>query len=344
MEAKHNLWIGGHPGQPPERHVVLYAHGGLVGEDGGISIADRMIDWWCANNVYPVHIVWESDPITTIFSVLDHHQAGLPFGGWLDGAWEALDTALEHLGRNIRPLWEQMKANARAASDALRGGLPETEPGVTLFLDRLQVYRQKHPNDMKIHLVGHSAGSVVLASVVDRLAAMGIPIDSLQLMGGAIRVDDFVTSVVSKLAGAPGGNGALKRFVAYDLKDKNELDDTCPANPAVYHKSLLYFVARSLEASPSNFEVPMAGLSKDMSVAYGMPDGSQASLLNAIGGPGNLVVAPTIGGPADAHSQAHGHGDFDDDPDTMTSVILRIKATQNLGAVTAYPRGGMHLP
>ena len=132
--------------------------------------------------------------------------------------------------------------------------------------------------------------------------------------------------------------------MAYDLKDKNELDDTCPANPAVYHKSLLYFVARSLEASPSNFEVPMAGLSKDMSVAYGMPNGSMASLLNAIGGPANLVVAPTIGGPADAHSQAHGHGDFDDDPETMTSVILRIKATQNLGAVTAYPKGGMHLP
>lgn len=237
-----------------------------------------------------------------------------------------------------------MKANARAASDPLHGGTPETQPGVTLFLDRLQLYRQKHLADMKIHLVGHSAGSVVLASVVERLDAMGIPIDSMQLMGGAIRVDEFVTSVVSRLAGAPGGTGALKRFAAYDLTDQKELDDTCPAHPAIYHKSLLYFVARSLEQTPGNFEVAMAGLSKDLPVAYRMPDGSQGSLLNAIGGAGNLIVAPTTAGPVDARSQAHGPADFDDDPDTLTSVILRIRSTQDIAAVTPYRRGGIHLP
>ena len=45
----------------------------------------------------------------------------------------------------------------------------------------------------------------------------------------------------------------VKRFTAYDLEETWELDDVCPGppNPAVYHKSLLYFVARALEPGSS---------------------------------------------------------------------------------------------
>ena len=187
--------------------MVLYAHGGLVGEAGGIAIADRMIDWWKANRIYPIHIVWESDPITTIFGSLDHIRETLPFGGLLDGFWEALDTALQGAGRNIRPLWERMKTNAKMASDPLLNNTPrELQPGVTLFIEKLAAYWLRYPN-LEVHLVGHSAGSVVLAAAVKRLFAFNVPVDSLQLMGGAIRADDFVRDVVPRLATAPGGDG-----------------------------------------------------------------------------------------------------------------------------------------
>jgi hypothetical protein len=345
MEAQHDAWI---TPASPERRVVLYAHGGLVGEAGGIAIADRMIDWWKENHIYPIHIVWESDPITTIFKNVDHQREGLPAGGLLDGAWEALDTALEGAGRSIRPLWERMKTNAKMASDPLLNNQPRAlQPGVTLFIEKLADYWLRHP-DLEVHLVGHSAGSVVLAAAVKRLFAYNVPVDSLQLMGGAIRADDFVRDVVPRLATAPGGDGMVRRFAVYDLLDGPELDDVCPGPPApaVYHKSLLYFVARSLEQLPSNFEVPMVGLEKSLGVVYTMPDGLPHPLMDAMGKPPNVVLAPNSANAADSRSKAHGHGEFDDDPDTMTSVVLRIRRSNDLSSVIPYPKGGMpsHIP
>ena len=348
MAADHDDWVDGAADQT--RHVVLYAHGGLVGEDSGVSIADRMIDWWRKNGIYPVHIVWESDALSTIFGYVGHKlREALPFGGLLEGIEEQVDRKLEGVGREVRPLWEEMKRNARLASAPLSGAPidwashdPGTEPGVSLFIDRLTHYMAAHPGQVKVHLVGHSAGAVVLAAVVERLLAEGIEVESLQLMGGAIRCDEFVQRVVPALATAPGGSGKVHRFVAYDLREKAEEDDTCPGPPvAIYHKSLLYFVARSLEAAPGDFEVPMLGLEKSLQTSWPMPDGSNARLIRAIGGDDNAVIAPISPPRVDQRSGAKGHGEFDDDPDTMTSVLLRILDRQEVGSLTPYPDGGM---
>jgi Papain family cysteine protease len=199
MAAQHDMWV--QQTGSATRHVVIYAHGGLVGEDAGIAIADRMIDWWRANHVYPVHIVWESDAVTTIFAYLEQRlRSFLPFGGLFDGIEEAVDRALEGLGHNVRPLWEEMKTNGRLASAPLSAApidwtshQPGSQPGVSLFIDRLAAYVALHPADVRIHLVGHSAGAVVLGAVVRRLVAAGIGVESLQFMGAAIRTDDFVT-------------------------------------------------------------------------------------------------------------------------------------------------------
>ena len=340
MEAQHDAWV--HDTGTTTRRVVVYAHGGLVGEESGVRIADRMIDWWRANRIYPVHIVWESDAITTVFSFLDHLRELLPFGGLLDGFWEAADRKLEGAGRNVKPLWDEMKSNARAAAAPLRGGPPTDEPGVSLFISAFKAYRARHHGDVEVHLVGHSAGSVVLASVVERLIAEGIPVASLQLMGGAIRVDDFIRQVVPALPSAPNGTGMVGRFTAYDLKDGVELDDTCPGPPIpIYHKSLLYFVARALEPGAGEYETPMVGLIKHVPATYQMPDGTVRPLLDVIGGPRSLVEAPNNDVVADSRSKAAGHGEFDNDEDTMTSVLLRILGTTDLASVIRYPKGGM---
>jgi hypothetical protein len=236
-----------------------------------------------------------------------------------------------------------MKTNAKAASDPLLVNVPRTlQPGVTLFIEKLAEYWLRHP-ELEVHLVGHSAGSVVLAAAVKRLFAFNVPVDSLQLMGGAIRADDFVRDVVPHLATAPGGDGMVRRFAAYDLHDNWELDDVCPGPPIppVYHKSLLCFVARSLEQLPLNFEVPMVGLEKSLSVPYTMPDNLTHPLIAAMGGAANVVLAPNTATAVDSRSNAHGHGDFDDDPETMTSVVLRIRKSKDLTSVTPYPKGGM---
>ena len=317
------------------RRVVLYAHGGLVGDRD----AARMVDWWRANHIYPVHIVWESDAITTILSYLDRKKSSLPFGGLRDGVFEAVDRAIEGLGRSIGELWAEMKANARLASAAQRVRQREADaPGVTLFLKRLADYRRQHP-DLEVHLVAHSAGSVVVAGVVERLAAMKVPVESIQLMGGAISVSEFARDILPHVSGAPGSTGLVHRFTAYDLLQQFELDDVCPGPPlpAVYHKSLLYFVARSLEPSLTMYERPMIGL--ETGIRNPMLNGQ--SVLDILG-EHSLVLAPNHTGPQNARSMAHGHADFDDDEVTMTSVLLRILgATEVAPGITPYPRGGM---
>jgi hypothetical protein len=134
----------------------------------------------------------------------------------------------------------------------------------------------------------------------------------------------------------------IGRFTAYDLKDGVELDDTCPGPPIpVYHKSLLYFVARALEPGAGQYETPMVGLTKHVPAQYAMPDGTVRRLLDVMGGPHSLVEAPNNEVEADGRSKADGHGAFDDDEDTMTSVLLRILGTNDLASVIRYPKGGM---
>jgi pimeloyl-ACP methyl ester carboxylesterase len=325
---------GGH-----KRRLVLYAHGGLVGEDLGIQIADRMINWWRQNYIYPVHIVWESDAATTILGFLQHQLEDLPFGGQLAGGYEQLDTLLEITGRSIQRLWKEMKANARLASAPWSRPIDATAPGVTAFIKHLKAYRTTHP-DLEVHLVGHSAGSVMLAGVVERLAAENIPVESLQLMAGAISIDEFLSDVASRLAGVPGSSGMVRRFTAYDLEETWELDDVCPGppTPAVYHKSLLYFVARALEPDFWEFEKPMVGLARTISAK--LKSNPSKSLLDLIGGPSHLVLAPNSALRPDSRSTAHGHGDFDDDAATMTSVLLRILNQNVLTGTVPYRKGG----
>jgi pimeloyl-ACP methyl ester carboxylesterase len=298
-----------------------------------------MIDWWRRNYIYPVHIVWESDALTTILAWLRHEQEHLPWGGLLDGAWEALDTTLEIAGRSIQNLWREMKGNARLAAAPWSKPIDVTAPGVTAFIKYLKMYRAAHP-DLEVHLVGHSAGSVLLGAVVERLAAENIPVESLQLMGGAISIDEFLGGVGKHLQGIPGSDGLVTQFTAYDLQEAFELDDVCPGPPipAVYHKSLLYFVARALEPGMFEHEKPMVGLERTIKAPLNPP--SPTSLFDLIGGSPNLVVAPNSDPSPDHRSKARGHGDFDDDEDTMTSVLLRILKKNQLTGIVPYRRGG----
>ena len=51
------------------RRIVLYAHGGLNSEKTGLDIAQRQLNWWLSNRVYPVTFAWQSgvdrDPART---------------------------------------------------------------------------------------------------------------------------------------------------------------------------------------------------------------------------------------------------------------------------------------
>ena len=62
---------------------------------------------------------------------------------------------------------------------------------------------------MRLHLIGHSAGSIVHSHIVDRLCALGWRFETLNLLAPAVSVDLFGRCVLPRLK-AP----ALARLVS----------------------------------------------------------------------------------------------------------------------------------
>ena len=105
------------------KRILLYAHGGLVPEQGAVQrIADYRQNL-LGQEIYPLAFVWKTDFWTTLGNLL--RDAARPrTEGLLDRArdllLDRLDDTLEPLARVLggRALWEEMKENALLATTA----------------------------------------------------------------------------------------------------------------------------------------------------------------------------------------------------------------------------------
>src|SRR5215204_1068482 len=233
-------------------------------------------------------------------------------------------------------MWDEMKEKARAASeqiaaagviawppigsaahDAMAG-----MPGASLFVTRLAAYiAEQGASTVRLHLVGHSAGAIFHAALLQRLVEAGIAVASVALLAPAIRVDEFVHDILPYL----GSGGTVTRFATFAMNDSLERDDVCGAGDVdVYHKSLLYLVSRALERSTTGQggEVPLLGMEKFFDQP--LTGGAGLTLREAITQAGGTAIFSRAAAPPDARSGATSHGGFDDDPLTMTSVVMRL--------------------
>ncbi len=294
------------------KHVLLYAHGGLVAES---SAAQRVADYLkplLDAHVYPVAFIWKTDYWTTITNILRDAVSRRRPEGILDSTkdfmLDRLDDALEPVARVLtgKASWDEMKANAAAATDAADGG-------ARYAIDELQRLLRANP-DISVHVVGHSAGAIFHASVVSYLQRKKVPIESCTLWAPACTVELFNDHYVPAIE-----DGTIKRFAVYALKDRAEQDDDCAG---IYHKSLLYLVSNAFEAKP---RIPLA---RDGVALLGMQkfiDGDPA-LSRIFRRKGvDLVLAPNAD-PEDSltASTAVHHGDFDDDVPTVKSTLARM--------------------
>jgi hypothetical protein len=330
MERWHDQWLA-RDGAPRERHVLLYAHGGLNAEDAGLRSAQRNVNWWLNNRVYPLFFAWQSGPAETLMNQLaDAVRGRLPFGLGFD-FMEAADRAVELMARQtFRWMWDEMKENARAASKPIgnRGDVawpptPATQkameqmPGASLTVLRLAEYVRQHPDEqVLVHLVGHSAGAIFHAALLQRLVEVGVPVASMALLAPALRVDEFERVVLPHL-----GSRGVQRFTVFNLSDRRELDDVCAAGGVnAYHKSLLYLVSRALEGRASGqSEAPLLGMAKFFDRLLG-----RSTLQGEIRARGGDCVFSPAAAPDNSRSDATSHGGFAGDTRTMTSVVMRI--------------------
>ncbi|WP_217278766.1 glycoside hydrolase family 19 protein [Achromobacter pestifer] len=286
--------------------ILLYAHGGLVGEQAAVQRLAEYRPLLLDGEVYPLAFIWRSDYWTTITNILrDAVNRRKPEGG-LDAAkdfmLDRLDDALEPLARTLtgKSAWSEMKQNALAASD--NGGAAEQ------VADLLVALRKRLPA-LEVHMVGHSAGSILLAPLVSLLGARKIPVKSCTLWAPACQVELFKEHYASALE-----KKKVEKMAIFALTDKAERDDNCGR---IYNKSLLYLVSNAFE-DPAR--IP---LFRDGCPILGMERFIDRTLMQQLGV--DLVLAPNTE-PDDSLSAsgATHHGDFDDDKRTVMATFRRI--------------------
>jgi acetyl esterase/lipase len=191
-------------------------------------------------------------------------------------------------------------------------------PGASLTVLRLAEYVRQHPDEqVLVHLVGHSAGAIFHAALLQRLVEAGLPVAFMALLAPALRVDDFEHAVLPQL----GRSGGVQRFAVFNLSDRRELDDVCAAGGVnAYHKSLLYLVSRALEGRASGqSEAPLLGMAKFFDRPLG-----RGTLQGEIRARGGDCVSSPAAMPDNSRSDATSHGGFAGDTRTMTSVVMRV--------------------
>ncbi|MEO7241368.1 MAG: glycoside hydrolase family 19 protein, partial [Variovorax sp.] len=300
-----------------KKRVLLYAHGGLVSAQAAVQRLAEYRPALLEGEVYPLAFIWRTDYWTSITNLLEDAIRRRRPEGMLDAAkdfmLDRLDDALEPLARSLtgKMVWDEMKRNAIAASSAGGAG--------ALVAAHLKQLAARVPG-LEIHMIGHSAGSILHAPLVQALTDQGLDIETCTLWAPACTVDLFKETYAPALQ-----KKKLKRLTVFALADKVELDDHCAH---IYNKSLLYLVSNAFEGKchiPGvRAGVPLLGMQRSFD------DGSAQSLelkalFEQLGC--ELVIAPNDEplGSVRASSATH-HGDFDDDEKTVHSSFSRIAA------------------
>lgn len=147
-------------------------------------------------------------------------------------------------------MWGQMKLNAERAS-------PHSDGGARLMVERLKRLAQARPK-LEIHLIGHSAGAIVLGALLKPLRDAGLTAASLRLFAPACTVRYALDHYRPALN---AGTLDPKHWHMHVLSDANERDDSV----GPYCKSLLYLVSRSFEDS---HKMALLGMDRALDAAY----------------------------------------------------------------------------
>ncbi len=278
-------------------HLVIYAHGGLNTLD---DEANRIATWrrndvFGRNGIYNFHLMWGSGFLDEAFGPLSTTQAGRAGGLLGDLLFETGP------GKTLgRAAWRNMKQDAEAAfreSSDYDGGVK----GLTPLLGGVD----KENRRPVLHLVGHSAGSIVLGRLLGALSRFrlkSLQLGSIHLMAPACTVEFFNQFYGPYLK----GTGAVKlqdKVYLYNMSGPLELQDTVGvAGLAAYGRSLLYLVSRAYEENPGT---PIAGM---QIFAPGLGQSSKLSIDYA----------------TSAATASTSHGGFDNDVATLSSIMTRV--------------------
>jgi hypothetical protein len=189
----------------------------------------------------------------------------------------------------------------------------------------------------ELHLVGHSAGSILLGHLLDQLGgAAPVKVQTCTLYAAACSVD-FANA--HYLPADRAGVLSLKNLHLSYLTDANERDDGLPsASKPLYGKSLLYLVSRALDDVRKQ---PLLGMERSL-LAANAQDSEQwnAGRLAGVqqwqaawgtvdaGDPRAYPIkAPKVRTTREGGQTASAHGSFDNNIDVLTDTLQRIRGS-----------------
>lgn len=331
------MWQGGRSDEV--LRIAVYAHGGLNGEEESIRRIRVLGPCFEANGIYPLFLTWKTGVGETLDDMVQdwaQRQLGAETArskGVLDALGEAKDRALEAAAHVLfRGIWSQMRQNAAASADAGHG-LDLLLRNLVTLAGELATGGKK----LELHLVGHSAGSILLGHFLSLAAgkadgaAAALTVKTCTLYAAACS-SDFADQ--HYLPAAQRGVFALADLRLYVLSDENEKADGLPS-PAVpaYGKSLLYLVSRALDDVR---KMPLLGMQRAQQAAW-QEDGDQwaQAQLPAIrqwlqswpAGDSQLriVTTPSVRVTREGGQVQATHGSFDNNIDVLTETLQRIR-------------------
>jgi hypothetical protein len=286
-----------------------------VSEQAG-AIGVNRIRLQCLNNkVYPLHFMWETGFLETLSGIVGDAFRRERMAGWPDVAdrfRDLADEAIELGARPIgRPFWNQMKDNAQRASFPAAPGIRQ---GGAAFVAARLARLAAEIGPVELHLVGHSAGAVFHAYLVERLVALGLTVRTLTLFAPACTTELFKSNVLA-------AGRAVERITVFNLTDEFERDDAV----AAYGKSMLYLVSEAFERET---RAPLLGMDRYLS--------ADRTLRQALGAPaaaGESTVVFSRGGPrVTLRSRSEKHVDFDNDAETLNSMLRIVTGSNRIAA------------
>lgn len=306
--------------KPGPHRLMFYCHGGLVSE----SMAGDAIKGRCAtllqNGVYPVFFMWQSSFLEALEDHLQH-KVGTRFQE-MSPVGSLIGEILEEAAKLFPEPWEAMKRRGEQVFASHGGGWK------FFLLLAKALYKEKL--HAEIHLVGHSAGAIVLLTLLK------------QLMEGQADVYPYLRIITCSLY-APACTVAqfentyaraykrlyLKRFFLYTLSDELERADR---SVPYYGKSILYLISRGLEAQHG--DQPIFGMQ-----VYAKTSPSLQKIISD--GRGAWVVAERESRPVlflagreviELVSRSRDHGGFGFDPATLNSTLRTMVNSNRLAA------------
>lgn len=307
--------------------IVIQAHGGLVNEAAGLAIAQKSVQWWLANDIYPLYFIWETGAFETIGQLLQRARQGATRGLPREAPFDPVVQEAVRFLQGPR-IWGGMKLSAQLASASnilgdTGGGSPV--PGAAVHVARkLRDFCRRHQN-VELHAVGHSAGSIFQAYFIPRVLQLGAgPFRSVHLMAPAITTELFESTLARFLGpDVPG----IDHLTMYTMRRDYEVNDNCAG---IYGKSLLYLIYHALEPQR---RTPILGLedcvreNRALARLFGLNGASRRA---------EVVWSKSPAAMGRSASQSVTHGGFDDDGATMGSIARRILGRLDADRIVEY--------